>query len=62
MSFENVRGRGTIELVGVEVFFLFFIVVFGFEELDEKTVFRHFHRFPLIFPKYLPTSNFLSVS
>ena len=59
MSFENVRGRGTIELVGVEVFF---IVVFGFEELDEKTVFRHFHRFPLTFPKYLLTSNFLSVS
>ena len=23
MSFENVRGRGTIELVGAEVFFLF---------------------------------------
>ena len=58
MSFENVRGRGTIELVGVEVFF----IAFGFKELDEKTVFRHFHRFPLTFPKYLPTSNFLSVS
>ena len=54
MSFENVRGRGTIELVGVEVFF----IVFGFEELDEKSVLRHFRRFPLTFPKYLPTSNF----
>ena len=61
MSFKNVRGRGTIELVGIKVFFLFFIV-FGFEEFDEKTDFRHFHRFPLTFPKYIPTSNFLSVS
>ena len=33
MSFENVRGQWTIELVGVEVFFI--VVVFGFEELDE---------------------------
>ena len=26
MSFENVRGRGTIELVGAEVFFSIFVV------------------------------------
>ena len=25
MSFENVRGRGTIELIGVEVFFSIFV-------------------------------------